>query len=422
MFNVSKGGSLKKLIVTISVIIVLSFTQLLAGGFQLNEHGARAMAMGGAFTAVSNDPSAIYFNGAGILQLNGTHFMLGTTLIAPVSSFRGVYPSITEYDTKKQNFFPSQFFVTHRLNEDWAIGLGFTSPFGLGTEWPDNWVGRYLAIETSLNVFTISPIVSYKITDNLFASAGLVYSFANVKITQKSSQAPFAGDAFTTLDGKDNSAFGYNLGVMYKPVEKLSLGVSFHSQLKYKFKGTATTTGAPQLASMLPSGDVTADLTAPFNFAVGVAYDFLPELKVSADFQYVGWSSYDTLKVDFTNPNFKDIASPRNYDNSYILRLGAEYKLMPELTVLGGIYFDKSPVKPEYVNPSLPDANRLGFSIGLDYKIIKNLNVSASYLFIRSSQLTVDNSMEYYTPGNAPFNGTYNSYANLASLSFYYSL
>jgi long-chain fatty acid transport protein len=409
---------LKKLLLLILLSGITS-SQLLAGGFQLNEHGARAMGMGGAFTAISNDPSAIYFNGAGILQLNGTQFMLGTTLIAPVSSFRGVYPSITEYDTKKQAFFPSQFFVTHRFNDDVAVGLGFTSPFGLGTEWPDDWVGKYLAIKTTLNVFTISPIVSYKLIDNLFVSAGLVYSFANVDITKKSSQAPFASDAYTTLSGNDNAAFGFNLGAMYKPIEQLSFGVSFHSQLKYKFKGTGTTTGAPQLASLLPNGDVTADLTAPFNLAFGVAYDLLPELKVSFDFQYIGWSSYNELKIDFPDTSF---IYPRNYQNSYILRLGAGYKINPDLSVLGGIYFDKNPVKPEYINPSLPDANRLGFSLGLDYKIIENLNVSASYLFIRASQLTVSDSQEYYTEGNAPFNGSYNSYANLFSLSLYYSL
>ncbi len=414
---------MKVKLVTFVFTLILLLGKAYAGGFQLNEHSAKAMAMGGAFTAVSDDPSALYFNGAGIMQFDGTHFMLGTTMIAPAFSFRGVTPAVTQYDAKKQYFFPTHFYATHRINDDFAVGLAFNSPFGLGSEWDDNWVGKYLAIKTELQVFTISPIVAYKVMDNLFVSAGFVYSFANVTITQKTPQSPFAGDAFTSLTGKDNAAFGYNLGVMYKPVEGLSLGASFHSQIKYSFKGTATTTGASQLASLLPNGDVTADLKAPYNLAFGVAYDVIPELKLSADLQLVGWSSYDTLKVDFSNPAYSDIASPRNYKNSYIVRFGADYKLLPELSVLGGIYFDKSPVDPQYVNPSLPESDRLGFSFGVNYKLTNSLQASASYLFIRNKQLTVTDSQEHYTGvSTSGFNGTYNAYANLVSLTLSYSL
>ncbi len=96
--------------------------------------------------------------------------------------------------------------------------------------------------------------------------------------------------------------------------------------------------------------------------------------------------------------------------------------LMQELKVRAGIYYDKDPVKPEYLNPSLPDANRLGFSFGLGYKITENINLDAAYLFIRGSQLTVTNSQENYRPGISPFNGTYNTAANLVSLTLSYGL
>ena len=404
------------------ILLVFFSAKLYAGGFQINEHSARAMAMGGAFTAVADDPSAIYFNAAGLTQLQGTHILFGTTLIAPVSTFRGIAPAITQYDMNKQYFFPSHFWISHSVNEKLALGLGFTSPFGLGTKWDANWVGRYLAIETSLKVFTVSPVVAYKLNDELSVSAGLVYSWATVTITQKMPQMPFDGDAFITLDGKDNSAWGYNLGLLYKPTPKLSLGVSYHSQVKYTFKGTAVSVGNEKLiqADKLPNTDVTAKLTSPVNLTFGIAYDVMPDLKLSFDYQYVGWSSYDTLGVDFSDPNIADIASPRLYDNSYILRLGAEYKLANNLKVGAGIYFDKSPVSPQNMNPSLPEGDRLGFSGGIDYKLSDNLGVSASYLFIRADQVTVTNSKELSV--GLPFNGTYNSYANLASISLSYSL
>ena len=399
-----------KKIIGVLITVLLCFSQVFAGGFQLNEHGAKAMGMGGAFTAVANDASAIYWNGAGLTQLWGTNFILGSTLIAPSSTFRGVAPQITEYKTEDQNFFPVHFFASQRINNDFAVGLGFTTPFGLGTKWDDDWTGKYLALNTQVMVFTISPVLAYQITSELSVSAAFVYSFANVEITRKNSQAPFQGDAFVKLKGNDNAAFGYNLGLMYKPIETLSFGISFHSQIKYDFKGTAESTGAEQLASQLPNGDITASLKTPMNLAIGVAYQILPEFKISADFQYVGWSSYDTLSVDFKDPQYTDIASPRLYDDSYIVRLGSEVKLNKQFNVLAGIYFDKSPVKPEYISPSLPEGNRFGLSLGLEYRLLDNVSLSASYLHIGASQVTVTNSTDY-------FNGTYNSDANIGAIS-----
>ena len=413
---------MKKTIIAL-ISILFCFNHAFAGGFQLNEHGARAMGMGGAFTAVADDPSAIYWNGAGLTQFWGTRFLLGFSYIAPASSFRGVAPQITEYKTSAQQFFPVHFFASHRIDKNFAVGLGFTTPFGLGTQWDDGWVGKYLALKTNLMVFTISPVVAYQIVDGLSVSAAFVYSFANVEITRKNSQLPFEGDAFIKLKGNDNAAFGYNLGLMYKPIESLSFGVSFHSQIKYDFKGTANATGAQQLiaAGELPvDEDITAKLTTPMNLAFGIAYDVLPNLKFSADFQYVGWSSYDTLSIDFTNPDFTDLASPRSYENTYIVRLGSEYKINNQIALQAGIYFDKIPVKPEYLNPTLPDANRIGLSLGIKCNILDNLGLSASYLHIGASQVTVTNSQESYTPGFTPFDGTYNSYANLASVTLSY--
>jgi len=421
---------LKLKISTLLVLSALFIGTIHAGGFQLNEHGARAMGMGGAFTAVADDPSAMYFNGAGLTQLSGWNFMAGTSFIAPNSEFRGIYPDVTSYKTTAQTFVIPNGYATYGAG-DWAVGLAFNVPFGLGTEWPTDWPGRYLALKTDVRAFTITGEGAYKVMDNLSVSVGLVFSFATVTITQKIPYATdpthpilFNGDALISLDGKDNSAFGYNFGILYKPISKLSLGASFHSQIKYNFTGTATTTAVSQLAfETFPAGNIGANLTTPFNLTFGAAYDVIPELKLSADFQYVGWSSYDTLTIDFAN--VPRVASPRLYDNSYIIRFGADYKLNNALSFQGGIYYDKNPVKPQYLNPSLPDANRICFSLGANYKVTSNFTAAVSYLFIRSSELTITNSNELVVPtyptDTQKFNGTYNSFANLGSISLSYS-
>ena len=415
---------MKSRLILLSVFALLISTSLFAGGFQLNEHGARAMALGGAFTGVANDPSAVYWNGAGISQLSGTNFMIGTSLIAPTSSFRGVSPAVTEYRGKNLIFFPTHFFITHKINEKFSLGFGFTTPFGLGTEWDENWVGKYLAVETELKTFTANPIVTYTPVENFSISAGFIYSFADVLITRKNPLQPIlASDAFVHLEGDDMAAFGFTAGIMYKPSKIFSIGASYHSEVNYGFEGTATTTGPEQVASSLPQGPITAELTTPQNIAIGIAVDVSPKVKISADYQRVGWSSYDKLEVVFTDPEPDVVSSsPRNYEDSYFIRLGASYVLNEQVTFMGGAYFDNSPVSTAYVNPSLPDTDRLGLSFGIKAQIYENLSFEGSYLFIRGNELTVDDSEESYTQGGSPFNGTYNTYANIFSLGLVFNL
>ena len=403
------------------LLIVLPFlisVNLFAGGFQLNEHGARALGMGGAFTGVANDASAVYWNGAGISFLKGTNIVFGASFIAPTSKFRGVTPDVTEYRGKNLLFYPVHFFGTTQLSEKFSVGLGFTTPFGLGTEWDEDWVGKYLAIETSLQTFTVSPVISYKPVESLAISAGFVYSFATVKITRKNPLASYlSSDAFVKLEGDDMFAYGFNAGLMFKPTKCVSIGASYHSEVEYEFTGTATSTGPEQVAASLPHGDISAKLTTPQNIAGGIAVDFSDKFKLSADFQYVGWSSYDTLKVVFEETNTSS-ASPRLYDDSYIIRLGGRYMANEKLAFMAGIYYDKNPVANEYLNPTLPEANRIGLSFGIEAQIFENLSIQGSYLFIRGQQLTIDNSQEGYTVGNSGFNGTYNTSANIFGLSF----
>lgn len=405
------------------LLLVLVTGSIFGGGFQVNEHGSRSSGMGGAFVAIANDPSAIFFNPAGILQLRGTNLMLGTKLIMPQASFRGPSPSIQEWKTETQVFTPSHFYFTHSFNEDLAVGLGFNNPYGLGTTWDDNWVGRFVAIKTRLRTFNFTPVVAYKISDNIMVSAGLIYSYADVIITRKSDLAPFQGEASVELEGKETAAFGYTAGILVKATEELSIGASLRSNVNYEFSGTATTTGPSQVAANLPNGDISATLTSPLNLTVGVGYKFSPQFTVSADFQYVNWSSFDSLKVDFANPAYADLASPREYMNSFIGRLGFQYHYDDGLDFRAGILYDKTPTPSDRMEPSLPDNNRLGISLGLGYKLTESLTVDLSYLYLRVMERTITDSKVSYSgnAGFAPLNGTYNVLVNLFGMSLSYN-
>jgi long-chain fatty acid transport protein len=385
------------------------------------------MAMGGAFTAAALDPSILYFNNAGITQMSGFKLMMGSTLITPSSSFRGVSPKVNETKMESQLFTPIHFYATYQITDQLYAGLGFNNPFGLGTKWPIGWDGRYVSMEIEVRTFNLNPVIAYKINDNLSVGVGLQYAFGDVLINRDVKiPSAYLGETIANVDmkGDASSAMGFTAGLMYRTDCNLNLGVAYRSEVKFDFKGTATSTGGSALAaSSLPAGDIEASLTTPQQLVVGVSYQATPKLLLSTDFQWVGWSSYDSLKVNFVDATKTDIASPRMYENNYAIRFGANYQYDDLLDLSAGVLYDKNPVKDQFVDGTLPDADRLGFSIGAGYKVMSNLSVDVSYMFLRFFERTISNSMvSRVTYGFEPFNGTYNSTANLFSLSLSYNL
>jgi len=393
-------------------------TQVFASGFQINEHGARGMAMAGAYTALALDGSALYFNPAGLTQLNGTQIMVGSTLISPSASFRGVAPAIDESSMESALFTPINIYLTHKVNNDWSFGFGVNNQYGLGSKWDKNWVGKYLAIDTKIQTFFFIAGAAYKLSDKLSLGATASYVYGNVSIIKKQSLAPFNADATIDLSGTAGS-FAFGAGLLYKPSETLNIGLDFRSGSKMNFSGTADVTAPSALISLLPSGDVEAPLTTPLNATVGIALMPSKELTVSADFQYVGWSSYDKLEVTFLKSNVVS-TSIRDYNDSWIARLGAEYHISDKFDLRGGLLFDSNPVKDELVEPTLPDADRIGLNVGVGYKITPNLSIDLAYLFLRFAERKIENSQVDYTNGAAGFNGTYNSFAHLFGLNLSY--
>ncbi len=423
--------------ITLSLLFVLFSSLVYAGGFQINEHGARAMAMGGAITAIGTDASAIYYNNAAITKLPGLNVMLGTTMIAPSSTFTGKASGV-ESSLSKQTFYPSHAYVTYALREDLVVGLGFNDPFGLGTKWDDNWEGKYNWIKADVKVYSILPTIAYKFSPTLSVGVSIQYNLGSVTLAKKTPvvlnpptvpATTYLGDSYVNLDAKDNQTFGVNVGVLWNVNDQLDLGLSYRSAVTYRFTGTATSTmpstvpapAQPAVAAKLPHGEISGDLVTPKQLQVGVGYKVTPKLQLSGDFQYIGWASYDRLTFVFKSMNSSS-TTVRDYKNTFIGRIGGEYLASDALSLRAGLLYDKNPVKDELVDASLPDADRIGISAGIGYKLSKHIAVDVAYLFLSFADRTITNSTVVENPMTGTMmNGTYKSSAHLVSLSLSYS-
>ncbi|MEE9430242.1 MAG: outer membrane protein transport protein [Melioribacteraceae bacterium] len=419
---------MKKLL-TLALVFFLFTSNYFASGFQINEQGSRAMAMGGAFAGLANDASAMYFNPAGITQLTGTHFLGGVTLISPSSTFRGPSPSIEESKLKPHIFNPIHLSITHQINDKLHLGFSVGNNYGLGTTWEDDWVGRFMAVETEIRTFFMTGVASYKVSDVLSLGFGYVFAYGDVLIGKKANLSPFNAEAYLELNGT-GSGSGFTGGILLTPTDAIQIGLSYRSRVRIDFNGDATPSDAPsQYDGLLPNGEIDAALITPANITLGVAIKPLKNLTFVADYQYVGWDSYDKLEVKFADYTFRDgsksTTSIRDFENGFIARAGVEYGLSESLDLRAGIFYDKNPVKDERLDPTLPDSDRLGFNGGFGYSLTESISFDLAYMFLRFDERTITNSHESYSGLSnsiAPMNGVYNSTAHLLSLTFSYKL
>ena len=424
--------SLARLFCVFALLAALATDQSLASGFQLNEHGARAMAQGGAFAARASDLSAMYFNPAGLAYQQGFGAYVGGTMILPKTTFTS--PAAKSTDMVNQTFVIPSIYLGYGMENGLSFGVGFNAPFGLGTEWPEGWDGRRTALKTDLQDLAINPTIAYKISECFMVGVGVSYTWSTVKLSYNfptySSLAPptpAATDGKVALDATGNG-LSFNAGVIYKPIAAMSIGASYRHSTKIDYEGTAVFTNAQALASFFPGGTGKTTIKTPNQFFVGLSYEISKDFSVEADYQWIGWSSYDSLGVDLTSgpvfplthqPLQASSKSGKNWKDTYMLRLGGEYR-HNDLSFRLGFIYDASGQPNQTVEPLLPDANRLEGTIGLGYKFAEHWLVDIAYQMILFNDRTVTGPPPAGDLNKFP--GMYKSTANLFGINIGYAL
>ena len=414
----------------IAGVVALAPALVLANGFALFEHGSRAVGMGGAFGAVADDPSASYFNPAGLAFLDGTQSMAGFFLITESSTFTGdnPYPGAGyTVDMEKQIFYPLHAHLTGHFNDTFAWGVSLTTPFGLGTWWPDDYAGKYITKRVDLRLFNVNPNLAIKLSDRVALAVGFDAYFSSVDLTRSiSSQAvnPYTqqvdeiGQVHLYTDYE--SGFGYNAALLAKLGGGFSLGATYRSRVKIEYGGNASfvqfETGYPDFDAIVsgslpfdsnPAGNT--EVTFPADIRIALAWQG-ENWTFAADAVRVGWDSFDELPI--TLPDYPELSSvrPENYEDVTTYRFGIEHR-WEKVAVQVGYLIDPTPVPTESVSPLLPDAERVGYSVGLSYNFSPRVRVDAAYLYLPFDERS--------TEGLDPegFNGTYDTKAHLFGMS-----
>ncbi len=298
---------MKKFLVLICAIALFT-TGLLANGLSLNSIGPRALGMGGAMVGLADDPTAIYWNPAGLAGQQNQLLVFATDII-PMATYKMSALSI-DAEAEKNNYVSPNLFATYAWKDNLTLGFGIYVPAGLGIEWKGSELkalsgGNDLNWESKIYAIDFAPAISYKVNEKLSfgLSANIYYGMFDLDKPLKGIQTS-TGDTITVqyTESSNGMGVGASFGGLYKLNEMIQFGISARTQAKLKMSGDCT---IPLMdATGFTKSDFDRDVSLPMWLAGGVALKPLQniDLTITADAQYSQWSvSEDEFITKYKN-------------------------------------------------------------------------------------------------------------------------
>lgn len=362
-------------------IVLLFPASAFSHGWGGYEQGAKARGMGGAFAGLADDPTAVCYNPAGIVQLDGTQISLGFAVPTVTGHFKSAgtsgIPGDTagrETDLETQSFFIPNFYATTQVTDKLFLGLGEYTIYGLGFEWSDSFPGRFAPVgkNATLETAGLSLVSGYKITDKLSIAAGGRVERANLELQNDVFVAPGL-DVVDSEVSADDYAVAWQAAFLYKFTEEWRAGLSYRSETRYSFE-TLDVDFSPQIPMVgLMSTKADLNITMPQNISLGVAWSRGP-LTVTADAYWWQWSSIDRLYFRLDQPvaGQDSMSVPMDWDDTWSYAVGCEYVLKAfdrDISLRAGFKYETSPVPDETVNPAGYQGDNLLYDIGAGTKI-----------------------------------------------------
>ena len=364
--------------------IAVAVSSAYAAGFQLTEQSS--LGLGRAFAGagiVGDDLSAVFYNAAGMTLLPGTQMQAGSVFIevdAPLNNTQGQQ---IENGRLVGQAIPAGY-ITHQVNDQLWLGLGMTVPYGLGTEYGATWgnfAGAMKGNQSMVMTIDINPNIAWKVSEKLSVGAGVSLQYAKAELGQVKMMpvAELGGQIMPTdvsVKG-DSWHLGFNLGVMYQPTETLRFGLSYRSQIGHNAEGDAKAEVYHPLLNQVVgqkfSNDFKVRVTTPDTVMATTTWEATPDLRLSGLVRWARWSNLDDLHIQaFGNTSVNEYY----WDDTWLFSVGADYRLNNNWTVRGGLAYETGAInEEEYRTATIPDVDRVWFSLGATYHYSKQIQI-----------------------------------------------
>lgn len=363
-----------------------------AAGFALYEYDNRANGMGGAVLASQTpNPSAVAYNPAGMTKLEGLQAQAGVTFIAPSANVEidgglgGWAGDERDVDTKDRVFTVPHFYVTGQLDENWWIGFGEFTRFGLGTHYDHSWAGRANTYKAHVETFSFQPTVAYKVNEELSFGFGLEFLYGRMDLRlDHRALNPALNEWKLFPEGYGTS---WNLSALWTPNDWFSMGLVYRNG--FRFFGT----GDAEFTNSAADDEFQLRADFPGSWSYGVAVKPCDSLTIEADLILTQWSSFRKLEYYVSDKTKAGLPleigdnafdSIKEYSDTFRVQLGAEWEAWDGVFLRGGYIYDDSPQNTDYMDYMLPSNDRtlVTTGLGLDWGDIE-MDFSLMYLWAK---------------------------------------
>lgn len=442
----------KRFVLALVILASMLFTSTtaLAAGICITEKSVKGL--GNAFAgaaAVAEDASTIYFNPAGLTRLSGSQVQAGAHVIMTSFKFdnEGSTTVLTQPltggdggDGGDTHFVPN-FFYSQDISDRLKVGIGIISPFGLGTEYNDDWVGRYHTIKSEILTVDINPTIAYKINSELSIGFGFSAQYMDAELTNNIDfgtmdamfgllgipgfpigLTPQGDDGYVKLKG-DDWGYGFNLGVLFEPTEKTRIGLAYRSRIRYELEGDAdfyTPAAALPIAAGLDlvNTDIEADIDMPDSVSLSVYHQLNDEWAIMADITWTNWSVVDELRIKFDS-GANDSVTTFNWEDTHRYSIGATFTPNSKWTFRTGISFDETPVPDaQHRTPRVPDEDRIWLALGTSYQFNDRMGFDVGYTYIFADEAEIDKTATGEDTFRGALNGDFEGSSNIISAQF----
>ncbi len=384
-------------------------------GIRIADQNPEATARGNAFTATADNPSAIYYNPAGITQLDGTRVLIGAyaiSLKAKVSLDEGDNKSFSSTNTEFQTA-PQGYLTWKDEKSPVALGIGVYAPFGFALDYPDDTPIRTLAHKGSIQYLTVNPVFALKVSRDFSIGVGATVNYGKADLEQgvlaKGDQFHFEGDGV---------AYGFNAGLLWTPHRMHRFGINYrsettmnfdgHSRLQYDGFDVPTPFGPFPVPGVDQREDASAEFIFPQNIVLG--YAFTPTEDWNFEFN-IDWTDWDRLNTVTLKQKSPDVLLPFNWRSSFFYEFGVTKKFAYGLRASAGYIYSENSVPNESFNPIVPDSDRHIFSVGVGQRLT-SFSWDLAYQYAHGPGRRIDQ--------GTPADGTYRFDSHAVTLSVGY--
>ncbi len=384
---------------TLGFAVTLASSQLFAAGFALNEQSISGMGTGFAGRSSSaEDASTVYGNPAGMSRIKREQVSVGAAAIVAKTdiSGRGTFGGSNDGDMVPFVGVPMGYYVKP-LDENWTFGFGMYAPFGLVTDYESGFAGRYWGDKSHVAVVTLQPTISYAFNDRVSVGFGPTINRLEGELTSATLNraTPGRNDGEVKIKG-DDTAVGFNVGVLVQATDDTRLGLTYHSKVKYKLDGHTKIKG-PGFGPLAGSKyDASLDIDTPESVDFSVTHELNEDWTLYAGSTWTRWSRLKEISVENDGvpaplrPSIGTITEEQDWHDTWSHAVGAAYKLNKQWTLRTGFSVDQSPTNNTDRSPRIPTGDRAILSFGAGWSPTDDLTFDFAYSYLKEEDAKIN--------------------------------